>query len=107
MWEAVERSENVYDDDYLDKIEILINKLGDAGIYTLVDAHQDVFARVICGEGVPDFYAKQVIGDDPICINNFMDWMMSPIYKAAGVCQTMKDYGYRLDENGDPFIEDC
>lgn len=39
MWEAVERSENVYDDDYLDKIEILINKLGDAGIYTLVDAH--------------------------------------------------------------------
>ena len=39
MWEAVERSEGVYDDDYLDKVEALINKLGKAGIYTLVDAH--------------------------------------------------------------------
>ena len=57
-WEAVERSRNTYDDAYLDKIETLVNKLGEAGIYTLVDAHQDVFARTMCGEGVPDFYAK-------------------------------------------------
>lgn len=39
MWEAVERSAGVYDDAYLDKVETLINKLGAAGIYTLVDAH--------------------------------------------------------------------
>ena len=39
MWEAVERTEAVYDDAYLDSVEVLINKLGDAGIYTLVDAH--------------------------------------------------------------------
>ena len=58
MWEAVERTEGVYDDAYLDKVETMINKLGVAGIYTLVDAHQDVFARSMCGEGVPDFYAK-------------------------------------------------
>lgn len=58
MWEAVERSAGVYDMNYLDKVEDLINQLGKAGIYTLVDAHQDVFARSVCGEGVPDFYAK-------------------------------------------------
>ena len=58
MWEGVERSPGVYDDAYLDKVETLINKLGAAGIYTLVDAHQDVFARMNCGEGMPDFYAK-------------------------------------------------
>ena len=58
MWEAVERTRGVYDDSYLDKVEALINKLGKAGIYTLVDAHQDVFARSICGEGMPDFYTK-------------------------------------------------
>ena len=86
MWEAVEREEGVYDDNYLNEIEKLINKLGEAGIYTLVDAHQDVFARTICGEGVPDFYAKQVIGDDPHCWNPFADWMMSPIYNGLGVC---------------------
>jgi hypothetical protein len=42
---------------YLDKVNGLITKLGEAGIYTMVDAHQDVFARRICGEGMPDFYA--------------------------------------------------
>jgi endoglycosylceramidase len=39
MWEAVERSPGVYDDAYLDKVEELINRLGKAGIYTLVDMH--------------------------------------------------------------------
>jgi len=24
----------------------------------MVDAHQDVMARIACGEGIPDFYAK-------------------------------------------------
>ena len=85
MWEAVERSEGVYDDAYLEKVEALINKLGEAGIYTLVDAHQDVFARSICGEGVPDFYAKRVT-EDPVCISKFWDTILSPLYKAVGVC---------------------
>ena len=60
MWEAVEREEDSFDDAYLDRVEALINRLGQNGITTLVDAHQDVFARVICGEGVPNFYAKRI-----------------------------------------------
>jgi len=107
MWEAVERSPGVYDDDYLDQVEVLINKMGEAGIYTLVDAHQDVFARTMCGEGVPDFYAKEVIGDNPSCINPTIDAILDPLYQYLGVCKDMKDYGYRVDENGDPLIEDC
>ena len=86
MWEAVEQVEGVYDEDYLDKVEKMVNKLGAAGIYTLIDAHQDVFARSICGEGIPDFYAKRVIGDHPVCINEFFDWMLDPIYDKLGVC---------------------
>lgn len=39
MWEGVERKAGEYDADYLDKVEGLINKMGEAGIYTLVDAH--------------------------------------------------------------------
>jgi endoglycosylceramidase len=39
MWEAVEKEAGVYDLDYLDKVQTLINKLGEHGIYTLVDAH--------------------------------------------------------------------
>ncbi len=68
MWEGVERQAGVYDTEYLAKVDALITRLGEAGIYTLVDAHQDVFARTICGEGVPDFYAKEVIGNRASCL---------------------------------------
>lgn len=39
MWEGVERQAGKYDMNYLDEVEKLINKMGEAGIYTLVDAH--------------------------------------------------------------------
>ena len=39
MWEAVEREPGVYDHAYLDQVEELVNRLGERGIYTLVDAH--------------------------------------------------------------------
>ena len=86
MWEGVEREEGKYDDAYLDKIETLINKLGKQGIYTLVDAHQDVFARSICGEGIPDFYAKQLLKDDGHCMNGILDRLLKPVYEKLGVC---------------------
>jgi len=39
MWEAVERAPGWYNDTYLDQVESLINRLGQRGIYSLVDAH--------------------------------------------------------------------
>lgn len=39
MWEAVERSPGVYNDTYLLEVDKLITRLGDKGIYTMVDAH--------------------------------------------------------------------
>lgn len=107
MWEAVEREPGVYDETYLDKVETLINKLGDAGIYTLVDAHQDVFARRICGEGVPDFYAADAIGDDPKCFGAVLDPFASWMLSFFGLCTDFDSFGFRTDENGDPLIEDC
>ena len=85
----------------------MINKLGEAGIYTLIDAHQDVFARYMCGEGVPDFYAKQVIGENPSCINPVVDELLSDFYDHMGWCKDMNELGYRVDENGDFLMEDC
>jgi len=61
MWEAVERQPGVYDQVYLDKVDKLITKLGEKGIYTMVDAHQDVLAREVCGEGMPNFYAREIL----------------------------------------------
>ena len=39
MWEAVEREEGVFDLEYLKRVDQLINKLGQKGIYTMVDGH--------------------------------------------------------------------
>jgi len=39
MWEAVERTPGQYNMTYLDEVESLINRLGQRGIYTLVDMH--------------------------------------------------------------------
>ena len=107
MWEGVERSEGVYDMAYLDKVEALINKMGEAGIYTLVDAHQDVFARYMCGEGIPDFYAQKIIGPNPSCINPVADIIFKDYYDSIGQCHDMNDYNYDTDDNGDFLIDQC
>jgi len=39
MWESVETRRGIYNLTYLDQIEKLINKMGNAGIYTMVDFH--------------------------------------------------------------------
>lgn len=107
MWEAVERSPGVYDAAYLDKVDALITKLGKKGIYTMVDAHQDIFARKICGEGIPNFYAKQIIDKGIYCLDKKFDFILEPIVKKFGMCKSMKDYDLRYDEDGNPLIEDC
>ena len=111
MWEGVERERGVYDDKYLDNIETLINKLGEAGIYTLVDAHQDVFARVVCGEGIPDFYAWDLLQDDGHCLNGFLDKLLHPLYEKFGFCWDFDTWyfsqGFKKDGNGDPEIPSC
>ena len=107
MWEAVEQQEGVYDDSYLDQVEVLINNLGAAGIYTLVDMHQDVFARSICGEGFPDFYAKQVVGEKPVCISRWIDPLLAGLYSKIGLCEPISSFDFQYDANGDPLIPDC
>lgn len=40
---------------YLNSVVDLARHLGEAGIFTLLDAHQDDLSRQFCGEGMPDF----------------------------------------------------
>ena len=39
IWEAVEVEPGVYNTTYLDEIEKLVNKLGERGIYSIIDSH--------------------------------------------------------------------
>ena len=73
MWEAVEYSPGKYNHTYIQQVNTLINKLGRKGIYTLIDAHQDVLSRTICGEGMPNFYAREVISNGTQCVSKYFD----------------------------------
>ena len=39
MWEGVETADGVYNEKYLADVNALVNKLGEKGIYTLIDSH--------------------------------------------------------------------
>lgn len=65
-----------------------------------------MFARSICGEGFPDFYAKQATKHG-VCINRLLDIKVQPILAKAGICYEMESLGYSKDENDDYLIEDC
>ena len=55
LWEAVEPHKNQPNATYLGEMRALIDRLGQYGIYSIVDAHQDLFSRRFCGEGAPDW----------------------------------------------------
>lgn len=74
MWEAVEKERGVYDLEYLDTIELIVNKLASYNIVTMLDAHQDLFARDFCGEGIPSFYVKD-LSIEHICPDTPGGWM--------------------------------
>jgi len=39
-----------------------INKLGENGIYTLVDFHQDIISEKFCGDGIPVWLIDEIKG---------------------------------------------
>jgi hypothetical protein len=102
MWEAVERTQGSYNQTYLAEVDKIINRLGEKGIYTMVDGHQDVFARKMCGEGMPNFYFPEEQLDHT-CDAAPIGW----IIEAVGACKSINSYGFRRDENNNPLIEDC
>ena len=99
MWESVEVAPRQYNMTYLDEVDKLINKMGEKGIYTMVDAHQDLFSRATCGEGMPSFYATDL---DTQCQN-----VPGYIFQLFGECKSLDDYGIRKDEKGWRNLDDC
>ncbi|XP_062516770.1 endoglycoceramidase-like [Corticium candelabrum] len=54
-WRGVEPEKDSYNSSYLDVIEGIVNKLGESGIYSVLDCHQDLMSPKFCGEGFPDY----------------------------------------------------
>lgn len=67
-----------------------------------------MLARSVCGEGMPAFYAQEVINAaNNFCIDPWLDFTAVPFLSMFGVCKSIKDYGISLDDKGLPLIEDC
>lgn len=87
---------------YLDQIDALVNRFAEYGMMTIVDNHQDMFSRRLCGEGVPVFYQPwdTIDHECPWSIIALGTWL-------NGKCKPFVDYDIGLDEHGLPLIKDC
>lgn len=100
MWESVETSLNFYNMTYLDEVDKLITKFGENGISVIVDAHQDLFSKKTCGEGMPTFYVNDIM---TACPQN----IPGEIFKLIGACIPITSYNFKTDEDGNPLISEC
>lgn len=53
IWEAIEPEEGVFDQDYLDKVEERVGWATEAGLYVVLDMHQDIWGPKFGGDGAP------------------------------------------------------
>lgn len=79
----------------------MINRFGDYGIAVIVDDHQDLFSRKLCGEGVPHFYTPEDV--DHKCPFG----LVGTFFRIAGRCVPLDSYNFDLDEEGLPLLEEC
>jgi endoglycosylceramidase len=82
-WEGIEPERGVYNYTYIETLRDIVRKCNKFGIMVLLDAHQDLFLKQFCGEGLPVWAAKRESFPAPLKIK------------------------LRYDEAGFPLREDC
>ncbi|KAJ7534126.1 hypothetical protein O6H91_13G080900 [Diphasiastrum complanatum] len=65
MWPGVEPTQGNINATYLQIMRSIVRKLHSAGIYTLIEFHQDLFTSQFCGEGVPGWVLGDTVSDHP------------------------------------------
>lgn len=100
FWEATETSLRQYNLTYLGEVNKVINALGQAGIFTVLDSHQDLFSRRLCGEGMPIFYTPQLK-------HRCDEYWIGAVFEIYGICKSMLSYNFTYDSNGDPLLSEC
>jgi endoglycosylceramidase len=102
FWEAVEMDKGVYDDEYLAKVDKIVNELGVRGIYTIIDSHQNLFSSDTCGNGVPPFYVEDLVLTCPA------EWQKDFISKEVAPCKDMFEFqDIVAEDTGLVDLESC
>ena len=102
IWESIEYEEGKYNSTHLEKMSTIVSKLEENGITVIIDAHQDMFSRLFCGEGAPKFYVDKLTYSSD-CKTN----IISRLFGLFSACIPLSTHKWNYDENGLPLIEDC
>jgi len=99
FWEAVEPVEGLYDDAYLDEVEQAVKWAGNAGLYVILDMHQDVWGRKFNSDGAPVWATL----DDDIPYDNEGPWWMG--YAQPAVIRAFESFWKDRDKIRGKFVE--
>lgn len=58
FWDAIEPEPGVYDEAYLDRLGERLDWYGEAGVFVILDMHQDVYAQFFCCDGAPEWAVR-------------------------------------------------
>jgi len=80
-WEAIEHAgPGLYDTEYLDYVEQVVQLAGDMGFTVFVDPHQDVWSRFTGGDGAPG-WTLEAVGFD---MTRFSDTCAAIVHQTHG-----------------------
>ncbi|KAJ3313068.1 hypothetical protein HDU76_002727 [Blyttiomyces sp. JEL0837] len=91
MWPGVEPIRGHYDFNYIEIMRTIVERCQDAGIYVLIDFHQDGLSEKFCGEGIP-LWASQPA------------WSLFNLF---GFPFPLESTPYKLNDLGIPSDSDC
>ncbi|MGE0712087.1 MAG: cellulase family glycosylhydrolase [Planctomycetota bacterium] len=74
-WRALEPAPGRYDAAYLDAVVAAVRRFRAAGLYVLVDLHQDVWGGPVTGHGAPD-WATLAAGEKPLKLPAGASWQL-------------------------------
>lgn len=89
MWDGFQHHENQFNLTYFKTMENIVNNLGENGIYTILDMHQDVFSSLFCSyDGIPLWVAIKSVSKYkfpwPLKKNNCSrDWQLNHLSEAS------------------------
>lgn len=79
FWDGLEPQPGKYDEAYIDQIVGDIDRFVAAGMWVLVDVHQDVYAAKFCCDGAPDW----AIRDDDLPFKLNPSWSLNYLQPAV------------------------